>query len=160
VAEFHQAESDRRTTELRWLQDLRQYKGKYDPDVEALMDPSRSKAFVRKTRVKVKTVDSRVFDLLFPASADRNWSIEATPIPTVAPETESDLTRKLTQALQRAPDKTEIQQAVKKMVDDAAKAMGMAIDDQLTESKYKKAERQVMHSGHLYGTRDPEGAAD
>jgi hypothetical protein len=152
LSEFAQAESDRRSTELRWLKDLRQYRGQYDEEVEALMDKNRSKAFVRKTRVKVKTVDSRVFDLLFPANSDRNWALEATPVPTVAPEIKDKLKRDLTAALQRAPEENEIQQAVKHLVDTAAKGMAKAIDDQLTESRYKKAARQVMHSGHLYGT--------
>ncbi|WP_426106376.1 portal protein [Massilia sp. TSP1-1-2] len=152
LAEFSQAEQDRRTTETRWLQDLRQYRGKYDPDVLANMDVNRSMAFVRKTRVKVKTVNSRVFDLLFPANADRNWSIEPTPVPTVAPELEEKITAELGKLLQRAPEPDEIKQAVKHMVDTAAKAMSKVIDDQLTESRYKKAARAVIHSGHLYGT--------
>lgn len=152
LAEFNRAEQDRRTTEQRWLQDLRQYKGKYDPEVEANMDADRSKAFVRKTRVKVKTVDSRVFDLLFPANSDRNWSIEPTPVPTVAPETEQAIKNDLAKALQRTPLANEVQQAVKHMVDTAAKEMSKIIDDQLTESRYKKAARSVIHSGHLYGT--------
>jgi hypothetical protein len=152
LAEFSQAEQDRRTTEERWLQDLRQYRGKYDPDVEAAMDVNRSKAFVRKTRVKVKTVDSRVFDLLFPANADRNWSIEPTPVPTVAPELEERIKAELAKVLARPPEPDEVIQAVKHMVDTAAKAMSKTIDDQLTESRYKKAARAVIHSGHLYGT--------
>lgn len=152
LAEFAQAEQERRETELRWLQDLRQYRGQYDPDIEAEMDADRSKAFVRKTRVKVKTVDSRVFDLLFPANADRNWSIEPTPVPTVAPETEAKITAELTQVLQRKPGVDEIKAAIKHMVDAAAKAMSKTIDDQLTESRYKKSARAVIHSGHLYGT--------
>lgn len=152
LAEFSRAETDRRSTELRWLADLRQYRGIYDPDVLEAMDPERSKAFVRKTRVKVKTVNSRVFDLLFPANSDRNWSIEPTPVPTVAPEVELDLKKQLAQALQREPRPEELAQAVKHMVDTAAKAMAKTIDDQLTESRYKKAARQVIHSGHLYGT--------
>lgn len=152
LAEFSQAEQDRRTTEQRWLQDLRQYRGKYDPDIESNMDVNRSKAFVRKTRVKVKTVDSRVFDLLFPANADRNWSIEPTPVPTVAPEQEQAIKSELEQALQRKPLADEVNQAIKQMVDTAATAMSKTIDDQLTESRYKKAARAVIHSGHLYGT--------
>lgn len=152
LAEFSQAQQDRRTTEDRWLKDLRQYKGKYDPEVEANMDANRSKAFVRKTRVKVKTVDSRVFDLLFPANADRNWSIEPTPVPTVAPELEAAIKTELTAALGRPPDEDEINMAIKTMVEKAATAMSKVIDDQLTESRYKKAARSVIHSGHLYGT--------
>ncbi len=152
LAEFSQAEQDRRPTEERWLQDLRQYRGQYDPEVLAAMGATRSKAFVRKTRVKVKTVDSRVFDLLFPANADRNWSLESTPVPTVAPEIEAEIRKQLVAALGKAPTPDEVKQAVKHMVDAAAKEMATAIDDQLTESRYKKAARQVMHSGHLYGT--------
>lgn len=152
LAEFGQAEQHRQLTEERWLQDLRQYRGQYDTDVLAAMGVNRSKAFVRKTRVKVKTVDSRVFDMLFPANADRNWSLEPTPVPTVAPEIEEQIKTELTAALGRAPTPDEMKQAVKHMVDTAAKEMATAIDDQLTESRYKKAARQVIHSGHLYGT--------
>ena len=152
LAEFSQAEQDRRTTELRWLQDLRQYRGKYDPEVEASMDEHRSKAFVRKTRVKVKTVNSRVFELLFPANSDRNWSIEPTPVPSVAPEQEEVIRTELGKLLNRKPMVCEVKQAVKHMVDAAATAMSKTIDDQLTESRYKKSARAVIHSGHLYGT--------
>ena len=91
VAEFAQAENDRRPTEMRWLQDLRQYRGKYDSDVLALIPKSKSKAFVRKTRVKVKTVDSRVGDLLFPAGRDKNWNINPTPKPSPGGPTSADL---------------------------------------------------------------------
>lgn len=153
LAEFAQAEMDRSLTEQRWLTDLRQYKGKYEPDEEAKIGANRSKAFVRKTRVKVKTVDSRVFDMLFPANADRNWTLEATPVPSVAPEVEQQLRAQLKQALGgQEPDEKEMRQAIKTLVDNSAKAMSDAIDDQLIESKYKKAAKQVMHSGHLYGT--------
>ena len=123
LAEFSQAEQDRRTTELRWLQDLRQYRGKYDPEVEDSMDEHRSKAFVRKTRVKVKTVNSRVFELLFPANSDRNWSIEPTPVPSVAPEQEEVIRTELGKLLNRKPLVNEVKQAVKHMVDAAATAM-------------------------------------
>ena len=86
LMEFAQAEQDRTDTETRWLKDLRQYKGQYDPEVLALIGPKRSRAFVRKTRVKVKTVDSRVADLLFPAGNDKNYEVAPTPKPMVAPE--------------------------------------------------------------------------
>jgi len=83
LAEFSRAVMDRRSTEERWLRDLRQYKGQYEPDVLAEL-AGRSTAFVRKTRVKVKTTDSRVADMLFPAGGDKNWSIDSTPKPTLS----------------------------------------------------------------------------
>jgi hypothetical protein len=85
LGEFHQAELQRRETEERWLQDLRQYRGKYDPEVLASRQ-DRSKAFVRKTRVKVKTVDSRVADLLFPAGTEKNWTSTRRPSPCSSPD--------------------------------------------------------------------------
>ncbi len=93
--EFRRAESDRQLTEQRWLKDLRQYRGQYDPEVEAKLGKSKSKAFVRKTRVKVKTTDSRVMDLLFPTGTDKNWAIEETPEPMIAPEQEAEIERQL-----------------------------------------------------------------
>src|SRR5213076_1126208 len=76
IAEFGQAELARRETEERWLKDLRQYRGIYDPEILALIGKNRSKAFVRATRVKVKTVDARVADLLFPNGTERTWTAE------------------------------------------------------------------------------------
>ena len=72
---FQTVEADRREYEKRWLKDLRQYKGEYDPEVLANIHPKRSKAFMRLTRTKVKTVNSRMMDLLFPANGEKNWSI-------------------------------------------------------------------------------------
>lgn len=164
LSEFAQAESDRKMTEQRWLQDLRQYRGQYDPDVLAKIGPNRSKAFVRKTRVKVKTVDSRCMDLLFPANSMRNWDVTPTPIPNVTPEQKKQVIELLTQAMQPQPvegqppaqpvkpSKSDIDKAVKQMVKSAADEMVKTIDDQLQEAKYKEAARQVIHSGNLYGT--------
>jgi len=100
IAEFQKAEMDRQPTEDRWLTDLRQYKGKYEPEEETKMG-NRSKSFVRKTRVKVKTVDSRVGDLLFPAGNDKNWNIEPTPVPNVSKDDRQVIVDQLMQAAQQ-----------------------------------------------------------
>lgn len=151
-SEFQQAEVERRETETRWLKDLRQYRGVYDPDVLARIGANRSKAYVRATRVKVKTVDARVADLLFPANSDRNWTAENTPNPTLDNETKQALFAALAQELQREPTKQELDGAILKTVQAAARRMTAVIDDQLAESRYKDQARQVLHSGHLYGT--------
>lgn len=97
IGEFARAETDRQKTEQRWLCDLRQYRGQYDPETEAAIGKARSRAFVRKTRVKIKTIDSRVADLLFPTGADKNWAVEETPKPTIAPEQRAEIIRDLKQ---------------------------------------------------------------
>ena len=152
LAEFSRAVLDRRETEERWLKDLRQYRGVYDPEVEALIGENRSKAFVRATRVKVKTVDARVGDLLFPANSERNWTAEPTPNPSIDRETRQQIAQALAEQLQRQPTQQEMQAAIQKWSKDAANEMTRVIDDQLTESRYKQTARKVLHSGHLYGT--------
>lgn len=174
LGEFAQAENDRRLTEERWLKDLRQYRGQYDPDVVALIGAKRSKAFVRKTRVKVKTVDSRVADLLFPAGSEKNWDIGPTPKPTVAPEVRQQIEQALLeqaraamaqmmQAMQaqgqqpppEAPPQVSpemVDDAVQAMAKESSKRMSKVIDDQLAEARYKDVSIKAIHSGHLYGT--------
>lgn len=163
LAEFAQAELDRRQTEERWLKDLRQYKGQYDPEVLAKIGPNRSKAFVRKTRVKIKTIDSRVADLLFPAGAEKNWEIDSTPKPSISPEQKQLITQQILQGVavqaqqagQPAPTQVPpevIEQAVVAMAKEAAKRMSKVIEDQLVEARYKQVALQTIHSGHLYGT--------
>lgn len=163
LAEFAQAELDRRQTEERWLKDLRQYKGQYDPEVLAKIGPNRSKAFVRKTRVKIKTIDSRVADLLFPAGAEKNWEIDSTPKPSVSPEQKQLISQQILQGVaaqaqqagQPAPTQVPpevLEQAVLAMAKEAAKRMSKVIEDQLVEARYKQVALQTIHSGHLYGT--------
>jgi hypothetical protein len=152
AAEFTRAETERRETEERWLKDLRQYRGIYDPDILKAIGPNRSKAFVRATRVKVKTVDARVADLLFPANSERNWTADPTPAPSVDRDTRKTVMGALQAALQRKPTQDEFDAAIAKMVKEAADRMTAIIDDQLVESRYKQSARHVLHSGHLYGT--------
>lgn len=150
--EFKRAEFERRLTELRWLDDLRQYRGIYNPDVLEKIGKNRSKAFVRKTRVKVKTVDSRMADLLFPSNAERNFEISPTPVPKIQPEIEREIKKKLAAKLQRLPTEDELREEIKKATEEAANRMGDTIDDQLTDARYKDAARSVIHSGNLFGT--------
>lgn len=98
LGEFERAELERRETEERWLQDLRQYKGQYDPEVLARIGKNRSKAFVRKTRVKVKTLNSRMADLLFPAGSEKNWDVAPTPKPNLSQDQLDEIKALLDQA--------------------------------------------------------------
>ena len=150
LGEFEIAKTHRIEAEQRWLKDLRQYKGIYEPDVEAKMKGSKS--FLRKTRVKVESVDARLMDLLFPANRERNYSVEATPEPSVPDEVRKEIGKRLAMQLQRAPNKREMRKAVREFVTECAKRMGSRIDDQLAESRYRDVARKVLHSGNLYGT--------
>jgi hypothetical protein len=77
---FNQYRSDRVMQEQRWLRNLRQYLGLYDPEVEKFLADDRSKAYPKITRVKCISLLSRIMDLMFP-SDDRNWTLKARPSP-------------------------------------------------------------------------------
>ena len=152
MAEFKHAQSMRVDMESRWLMDLRQYRGLYDPEELAGMT-GRSQAFLRKTRVKVESVDARMMDLLFPANRERNYDVQATPEPSVPTPMLQKLKQLLTQQNNgQSPDKDMLKKAVKAAADKAAAKMATRIDDQLAECRYRDVARQVMHSGNLYGT--------
>jgi len=153
LAEFSRAELERRLTEERWLKDLRQYRGQYDPDVLAQIGANRSKSFVRKTRVKVKTVDSRVADLLFPAGSEKNWELDTTPVPNVSKEQKQIVARQLQAMSQGQPVPAEVlDKVILDMAKESSKKMAKVIDDQLVEARYKDVAVKTIHSGHLYGT--------
>ena len=153
IAEFSQAVLDRDETEKRWLTDLRQYKGQYDPEILTAIGPARSRSFVRKTRVKVKTIDSRVADLLFPAGSEKNWEVTNTPVPSVSKEQRASVATQLAKLTKgQTPNDDEVDDAVMKLVQEAARKMSKVIDDQLTEARYKEVSVKAVHSGHLYGT--------
>lgn len=152
LREFARAKLDRQETEQRWLEDYRQFKGEYEPEVLARIGVERSQAFVKATRVKVKTVDARTADLLFPANSERNYSVEATDRPSLDVQTRQSIHQALAAQLQRKPEPLELESAFKKYADASAQRMAQVIDDQLTECQYKKKARRILHSGHVFGT--------
>lgn len=147
---YSRAKSDRYTAELRWLEDLRQYKGVYDPAEAAKFTPGKSKSFTRMTRIKVKSATARMMDLVFPAGSEDNWSINPTPVPEG--EVSPQLMMQLAQQLQRLPTAEEQRIALNAQVDEAARLMELEIRDQLVDAKYRKLMKLVIQSGNLFGT--------
>jgi hypothetical protein len=149
---FNEAERDRGEIEEEWINDLRQFKGLYDPTTLSKMHPKRSKAFLSITRTKVKTVTARVCDILFPANGERNWSVGPTPVPELDPNLMQNIATQMTQITGQAPTEPEIRNLVYDEAKRRADAMQREIEDQLTEVRYREIIRQVIHSGNLYGT--------
>ena len=84
--ELGEAQKARTLYELRWLEDLRQYKGVYAPEITAALKGSkRSRVYYRLTTSKINTMVARLMDLLFPQRT-KNWSINATPDPMLPPD--------------------------------------------------------------------------
>jgi len=153
--------SDRRIAELRWLNNQRQYLGIYDPDVEGLLSPNRSKAYPKVTRTKVISVVARIMNLMFQGDED-NWDIKAAPWPDITPEEVGEAladAQKLDQAA-GVPSNIDIDYcmaAIQRYADKRADTLKKLIKDQLQElggdqtMDYTTLNKQVLTSGVLYG---------
>jgi hypothetical protein len=158
---FTQYVSDRRMAELKWLRNLRQFLGVYDEDVAKQLDPNRSKAYPRITRVKVISTLSRIMNLMFPGN-ERNWEIRASPSPDMSPEDVQTAVQRMIEkqqkeGLQPTLDADLVEAAAKMLADERAQMLTNFIDDQLQELggdqtyDYVQLNRKVLMSGILYG---------
>ena len=159
---FGQYKSDRRMQELRWLRNLRQYLGYFDPEVEKMISPERSKAYPKVTRVKCVSMLSRIMDLMFP-SDDINWTIKARPSPNMAIKDvmeaiQAQQAKDTAAGTDPAPLTTEyIQAAVSDLASARATQVMTEIEDQLEEIggdqsyDYVALNKEVVASGILYG---------
>ncbi|MEN6420780.1 MAG: hypothetical protein ABFD76_02440 [Smithella sp.] len=168
--EFTKNESNRRQKEVEWLQDLRQIRGLYDPDVH--IETGRSQVYPKITRAKITSVRSRLNSMLFPTT-DRNYTIEPTADPEIAQEIVDGLGQKVIQELQLemqkqaqqtpgwtgglpAPDPQEVSNRLRERVKQYAKnssdLMQSEIDDQLLEMKYVDEAKEVLNSAIKFGT--------
>lgn len=148
--QFTRTKADRIMVEQRWLDDLRQYKGVYNPDEEARMPKGKSRVHTRMTRVKVKTATARLMDLVFPAGSEDNWSIDPTPVPDLTPDPQ--LMQMLIMQLGRMPTPDESRIALEAQAKRASTLMQEEIKDQLIEAKYRRMMKWVIQSGNLFGT--------
>ncbi|MBK9497318.1 MAG: hypothetical protein IPO08_22920 [Xanthomonadales bacterium] len=152
ITEFSDAERMRQPSEESWLKSLRQYKGIYEPDVAAALT-NRSSAYKRLTAQKVDIATSMLLDLLFPASKERNFSVEASPKPILPPFRVQEITKALGAALQGQPiPPAALEDAIKQAAEDSAARMEEVMADQLAEMRYPRQIKQVLFSGNLYGT--------
>lgn len=136
-------QSARYTIEQRWLEDVRQYHGRYSEETESRLTADKtgaSRLFVNLTRSKCEALESRLSEMLFPTD-DRNWEIKPTPNPDIAAGLRSPVPGQSDQAQQ-------IQAAAKA----AGVAMQRLLDDQLTETDYSESAKAAMHDAVLLGT--------
>jgi len=158
---FTQYVSDRRVAELKWMRNLRQYLGQYDPEIERDLSVNRSRAYPRITRVKCISVLSRVMNLMFPGN-ERNWELKASPSPDMEPGEVMQVLQQLMQAKQAAGDQSpltddDVEDAVMELAQKRAEKLSVQIDDQLQELggdqslDYIALNRRVVQSGIMYG---------
>tara|TARA_B110000858_G_scaffold198272_1_gene263642 strand:+ start:1411 stop:3618 length:2208 start_codon:yes stop_codon:yes gene_type:complete len=136
--------------ETRWLDDVRQYNGRYDQATESQIRKRKgSMVFANITRHKADSAEARLADMLFPTD-DKNWGIQPTPVPEL-----QDMKRKGGMGVD--PNGAEVDLAVEaiRLMEEAArraKAMENEIDDQLNQCDYNSEGRDVIHDAVLLGT--------
>jgi len=134
---------------------LRMFQGQYEQKVLARLDKNQSDAYIRLGRIKVNTMDARMFDMLFPSGTEKNWSISATPKPKAPDDVVQQIAMQIAAENQVDVEQVPlelVEKGVKKWADKQAERMSEAISDKLTEGKYRHKGRKVIHSGNLYGT--------
>jgi hypothetical protein len=152
--DFNETESRRQNfREDAWLEDLRQYKGIYDPEVLDKIGPVRSKVYPRYTRSKVQPLIAKLNDTLFPDN-DRNWEILPTPKPEISKEEIDFVIEHLSLGLEPGEELTpqDVEKGVMEYVKATAQRMTVTVDDQLLESNYKAKAKAVIRSSVMYGT--------
>lgn len=167
---FTRFKGERQPVELRWLRNLRQYMGVYDPEIEKQLPTNRSRAYPRITRTKTLQLLARIMNLMFPGD-DQNWQISASPCPEMDPHQVADAVGKLITKMQAAGMDTPLTQdlvdtAIKSLADDNAAQLSKLIEDQLDELgssdpndklDWVAMNRAVLNSGIKYGVGVLEG---
>jgi len=145
--------SDKALLELQWLSNLRQYRGVYDPDVQANIPVDKSHSYPRDTRVKVKGGVAKMMEMLFPAQ-EKNWTVKPSPNPSIP---EEDLQRILAKVQSTAQEGDNLDELIEREIDVFAKEraglMEEEISDQLSDAgvDYPQLCKRVIRSGYIYG---------
>lgn len=170
--------SKKRAIEERWLEDERQFHGRYNETTEnELRQANKSRLFVNETRAKTLRWEGRISKILFPTD-DKPWAIEPTPVPELV-EGASAAVEEVQEAVAQAnrtaqsgdpaaaeamiaevKPKAEAAAKARAVMDEArkrAKAMEREIDDQLTEAKFNIKLREGISDMCRLGTVVLEG---
>ena len=165
---FDRYAQDRQLQEQKFIRNLRQYLGIYDPEVEKQLPVNGSRAYPRLTRVKCISMLSRIMNLMFPGN-EKNWELDASPSAEMSPE---DVKAAVLQMMQELGDQQGqrpelsqelVQEAVNRLARQRAIALEKLIEDQLVEIggdqtlDYISLVRQVVFSGIRYGLGVLEG---
>lgn len=158
--------------EQRWLENLRQFHGRYEPDTEqSLKDAKKSRAFVKITRKKTNSWEARMSALLFPTD-EENWDIRPTPVPTLheaakqataaaqqqveqanqMAQQDPQAAEQMAQQAQGALDEASMAQQLMAEANKRAAAMRKEMRDQLVECDYAAQARLVIRDGVRMGS--------
>lgn len=149
---------DRQPLEVQWLKNLRQYLGKYDPEIERNIPAERSKVYPRDTRVKVKGGVAKMMEMMFPAQ-DKNWELSVSPNPSIPQAALQQIIDALSMRMAEdgvtplPPTSDEIEREVRAFAAKRKDKMEAEIADQLSDPgvDYQQMVKKVVRCGYLYG---------
>ena len=159
MAEFERYEKDRKLSELKWMRNLRQFVGEYDPEIQQKLDKNRSQAYPRLTRVKCISMLSRLMNLLFPSS-EKNYTIEPSAVPHLEKDVLDEVLKEVQEHARENNEEIEtedVESAIREAARKGAKRLELEIEDQLSEIggtrnlPYVALCRKVALSAIMYG---------
>lgn len=144
----------KRKLEERMLQCLRQRNGEYDPEkAQEIAEQGGSDIFINLTSVKCRAATSWLRDTLLGSGADKPWSIQGTPEPTMPPEILQELQATLAQQLMThieqggmPPSQDELRQLAMQMKDEAMRQLKEESDERVGRME-RKMEDQLAEGG-------------
>lgn len=148
---FETYKKDRKAAEERWMKNLRQFRGIYDPELLKMISADGSKAYPKLTRWKVIAAVARLMQMLFPQT-EKNFTLKPGPVPNLPTATLQALLDEISAANQTGQPLTndQIEQAIKNRAEALAANMEKKVSDDLAEMDYVTLARRVVMSAAIY----------
>lgn len=155
VSKYNKDSSYRLTKEEEWLENLRQYKGIYDPETELKIKKNRSHVYTKYTASKVNSIIAKANHIAIP-SIGKNWEINPSPQPRIKQEILDKIVMSMSQKDEMGnivpPPPDVIQKGIMQYAEDAAHKMERLMFDQLKDNNYNTKIKRMIKSGVIYGT--------
>jgi hypothetical protein len=146
--------TDRKAVEERWLKNLRQVRGIYDPEILSKIPSDKSKAYPKMTAWMVRGTIARLMQLLFPMT-ERNYGVKESPLPDLSTEDLQKVLDDLVAAKGGDPaqvqlEDREIEKAILMFAKGKAERMEVKVADDLAEMEFITLARKVVRSAVIY----------
>jgi hypothetical protein len=148
-------ESDRRAIEERWLRNLRQVRGIYDPEILSMIPADKSKAYPKMTAWMVRGTIARLMQLLFPMT-EKNYGVKESPLPDLSTAQLQEVLDGLVAQGGQLND-TVIEKAILAYAKGKAERMEVKVSDDLMEMEFLTLARKVVRSAVIYNIGVLEG---
>ena len=146
---------DRKAIEERWLRNLRQVRGIYDPEVLRMIPADKSKAYPKMTAWMVRGTIARLMQLLFPMT-EKNFGVKESPLPDLSTEQLQGVLDGLVAQGGELND-TVIEKAILAYAKGKAERMEVKVADDLQEMEFITLARKVVRSAVIYNVGILEG---